>query len=85
MFRHGLLVSQACELELDQVDIESRVLHVRRLKAGLSTMQPVTPRRTPAISAWPKEPGLSFKLQPPNMNYRGCVLGRGAGRAFLTR
>ena len=32
MFRHGLRVSEACALELDQVDTESRVLHVIRLK-----------------------------------------------------
>ena len=41
MFRHGLRVSEACGLKLDQVDAESRVLHVRRLKGGLSTMQPL--------------------------------------------
>lgn len=28
MFRHGLRVSEACGLELSQVDTESRVLHV---------------------------------------------------------
>ena len=37
MFRHGLRVSEACGLKLSQVDTESRVLHVTRLKAGLST------------------------------------------------
>jgi integrase len=31
MFRHGLRVSEACGLKLDQVDTESRVLHVARL------------------------------------------------------
>jgi type 1 fimbriae regulatory protein FimB len=31
MFRHGLRVSEACALQLDQVDIESRVMHVARL------------------------------------------------------
>src|SRR5215467_1354739 len=36
-FRHGLRVSEACHLNLDQVDIYSRVLHVHRLKNGLST------------------------------------------------
>src|ERR1039457_1319051 len=41
MFRHGLRVSEACRLTLDQVDTESRVLHVRRLKGGLSTTQPL--------------------------------------------
>ena len=41
MFRHGLRVSEACRMKLDQVDTESRVLHVARLKAGLSTAQPL--------------------------------------------
>ena len=40
MFRHGLRVSEARRLKLDQVDIGSRVLHVARLKHGLSTTQP---------------------------------------------
>ncbi len=30
--RHGLRASEACALRLSQVDIESRVLHVKRLK-----------------------------------------------------
>lgn len=41
MFRHGLRVSEACGLTLGQVDVESRVLHVTRLKAGLSTTHPL--------------------------------------------
>ncbi len=41
MFRHGLRVSEACGLRLSQVDIESRVLHVARLKKGLSTTHPL--------------------------------------------
>ena len=40
MFRHGLRVSEACGLVLSQVDTESRVLHVKRLKDGLSTTHP---------------------------------------------
>lgn len=32
MFRHGLRVSEACGLGMAQVDTESRVLHVARLK-----------------------------------------------------
>jgi len=31
MFRHGLRASEACGLDLSQVDTESRVLHVARL------------------------------------------------------
>jgi len=43
MFRHGLRVSEACGLTLAQVDTESRVLHVARLKQGLSTTHPLRP------------------------------------------
>ena len=55
MFRHGLRVSEACGLKLDQVDTESRVLHVARLKGGLSTTQPLRGDELRAVSAWLKE------------------------------
>ena len=41
MFRHGLRVSEACGLVLEQVDVGSRVLHVARLKGDLSTTHPL--------------------------------------------
>jgi integrase len=34
MFRHGLRVSEACGLVLEQVDVDSRVLHFARLKGA---------------------------------------------------
>ena len=52
MFRHGLRVSEACRLQLSQVDIESRVLHVARLKQGLSTTHPLRGDEIRAIKAW---------------------------------
>lgn len=52
MFRHGLRVSEACGLKLSQVDIESRVLHVQRLKKGLSTTQPLRTDELKAIKAY---------------------------------
>ena len=63
MFRHGLRVSEACRMKLDQVDTESRVLHVSRspglpvsrLKGGLSTTQPLRGDELRAVSAWLKE------------------------------
>jgi type 1 fimbriae regulatory protein FimB len=55
MFRHGLWVSEACRLKLDQMDTESRVLHVARLKGGLSTTHPLRGDELRAISAWLKE------------------------------
>jgi type 1 fimbriae regulatory protein FimB len=52
MFRHGLRVSEACSLKLSQVDTESRVLHVARLKQGLSTTQPLRGDELRSIKAW---------------------------------
>src|SRR5467141_2153028 len=52
MFRHGLRVSEACGLQLSQVDIESRVLHVARLKQGLSTTHPLRGDELRAIKTW---------------------------------
>ena len=52
MFRHGLRVSEACGLMLSQVDTDSRVLHVSRLKKGLSTTHPLRADELRAITAW---------------------------------
>jgi type 1 fimbriae regulatory protein FimB len=52
MFRHGLRVSEACRLRLDQVDTKGKVLHIVRLKQGLSTSQPLRGDELKAIGAW---------------------------------
>jgi type 1 fimbriae regulatory protein FimB len=61
--RHGLRVSEACRMKLDQVDTESRVLHVARLKGGLSTTRPLHSAELRAISAWLKE---RARMKPPS-------------------
>ena len=61
LFRHGLRVSEACGLRLSQVDTESRVLHVARLKKGLSTTQPLRGDELRAIKAWL---GVRTKMKP---------------------
>lgn len=66
MFRHGLRVSEACGLQLSQVDIESRVLHVQRLKKGLSTTQPLRADELRAIKAWLLE---RRKMQPEGKHF----------------
>jgi len=63
MFRHGLRVSEACRMKFDQVDTESRVLHVARLKSGLSTTHPLRSDELRAISAWLKE---RARMKPPS-------------------
>jgi type 1 fimbriae regulatory protein FimB len=61
MFRHGLRVLEACGLRLSQVDTDSRVLHVARLKHGLSTTHPLRGDELRAIKAWLVE---RAKMQP---------------------
>lgn len=52
MFRHGLRVSEACGLTLAQVDTESRIVHVTRLKDGLSTSHPLRGDEIRVVKAW---------------------------------
>jgi integrase len=68
MFRHGLRVSEACGSVLEQVDVESRVLHDARLKGGLSTTHPLGGDEIRAIKAW--------LVQRAHLKAPGKVLGR---------
>jgi type 1 fimbriae regulatory protein FimB len=61
MFRHGLRVSEACGLKLSQVDMDSRILHVTRLKAGLSTTHPLRGDELRVMKIWLAE---RTKMQP---------------------
>jgi type 1 fimbriae regulatory protein FimB len=55
MFRHGLRVSEACRLKLDQVDIKGKALHITRLKGGFSTTHPLRGDELKAIGGWLKQ------------------------------
>ena len=57
MFRHGLRVSEAVGLKLSDVDMEGRSLHVKRLKSGLSTTQPLRGDEVRVLKAWLVERG----------------------------
>jgi len=52
MFRHGLRVSEACGLNLSQVDTENRILHVIRLKKELSTTHLLRSDEIRVIKTW---------------------------------
>lgn len=41
MFRHGLRVSEAVNLRLEELDLDRSMLWVHRLKGGLSVQQPI--------------------------------------------
>ena len=66
MFRHGLRVSGACRLKLEQVDTHSRVLHITRLKRGFSTAHPLRGDELKAIGAWLKQ---RARMQPTGKTF----------------
>ncbi len=51
-FVHGFRVSELCQLQLSDIDLPSRTLHIRRLKNGLSTTHPLTRQELPCLLAW---------------------------------
>jgi type 1 fimbriae regulatory protein FimB len=55
MFRHGLRVTEACAMRMDQVDLESKIIQVRRLKGGLSTTQPLRTEEIRLLKGWMAE------------------------------
>ncbi len=54
-FLHGFRVSELCNLTLSDIDLESRILYVRRLKGGLSTTQPIIEEEYEALVNWLKK------------------------------
>ena len=52
MVRHGLRVSEACSLRLSDVDMQGKVMHVKRLKNGKSTTHPLYNGEVKAIKDW---------------------------------
>lgn len=51
-FFHGLRVSELCRLQLSDLDLNQKVIYIRRLKNGLSTIQPLTEDVLPSLRAW---------------------------------
>lgn len=41
MFRHGLRISEAASLKWEQVDLDTGILHVRRMKHGINSTHPL--------------------------------------------
>ena len=73
MFRHGLRVSAACGLVLSQVDTESRILHVKRLKDGLSTTHPFRGDEIRAIKTWLAERARMKRRQTLSLSANGTA------------
>lgn len=54
MYRRGWRVSEACSLSLGDIDLDSRVVYVKRLKNGTPTTHPIAPDEYKALRAWLK-------------------------------
>ncbi|MGJ3355910.1 tyrosine-type DNA invertase [Providencia sp. Je.9.19] len=54
-FLHGFRVSELGSLGVSDIDLVQSVVYVRRLKGGLSTIQPLHSDETVAIQAWLEE------------------------------
>jgi len=79
IFRHGLRVSEALSMNLSQVDLEGRTLHVTRLKKGLSTTHPLRTDECRALRAWL---GVREKMRPEP---RHCLSVSGVGYCRVKR
>ena len=94
-YRHGLRVSELTDLKLQDVDLETGRIFVRRKKGSLSTHQPIDGDELRAIRAWlrvrekredAKYPYLFFSERGPltrqAINYLVEQTGKRAGFAF---
>jgi integrase len=59
-YRHGLRASEVCDLQWSDVEFESATLHVRRVKNGLSTDQPLLGDELRALRALKRETSSAF-------------------------
>src|SRR6516162_6477161 len=82
MFRHGLRVSEACQIRVRDIDLKAKVIHIQRLKHGNPTSQPMYQGEVGAVNAWLKVRGnddgflfLSERKQPIS-RFTVCVLIR---------
>jgi type 1 fimbriae regulatory protein FimB len=62
MFRHGLRVSELCSMKLGDIDVNTRELHVSRLKGSDSGAHELYNGESQAVKAWLVE---RVRMEPP--------------------
>ncbi|MDK9358857.1 tyrosine-type DNA invertase [Lelliottia sp. V106_10] len=77
-FYHGLRVSEACKLQVSDLDLNQRVIYIRRLKNGLSTIQPLTEDVIPFLQAWLQVRNTYRAVKEPwvFLSQKQCALSR---------
>ena len=81
-FRHGLRVSELCALTWDQIDFSQGMMHVRRLKNGIASVQQIGGEEMRALRALKREEGAGRFVF---MSERGAPMTPAGFRKFLAR
>ena len=89
-YRHGLRVSELVDLRWEQVDLDSAILHVRRVKHGTPATHPLTGRELRALRKLqrdqePKSPFVFISERGTPFTNRGfqALIDRAGRRAGI--
>ena len=81
-FRHGLRVSELCALTWDQIDFSQGMMHVRRIKSGMPSVQQMGGEELRALRALKRDDGAGRFVF---MTERGAPMTPAGFRKFLSR
>src|SRR3990172_8597298 len=81
-FRHGLRVSELCALTWDQIDFLQGMMHVRRVKNGMPSVQQIGGEEMRALRALKRDDGAGRFVF---MTERGAPMTPAGFRKFLSR
>jgi site-specific recombinase XerD len=80
--RHGLRASEVVDLRWDQIDFERALMHVRRVKGGLASVQPLSGREMRVLRRLQRDGGNS---QFVFMSERGAPFTTAGFARMITR
>jgi len=81
-FRHGLRVAELCTLTWDQIDFSQGMMHVRRVKNGMPSVQQIGGEEMRALRALKRDDGAGRFVF---MSERGAPMTPAGFRKFLAR
>ena len=81
-FRHGLRVSELCSLTWDQIDFSQGMMHVRRAKNGIASVQQIGGEEMRALRALKREDGAGRFVF---MTERGAPMTAAGFRKLIAR
>ena len=81
-YRHGLRVAELCSLTWDQIDFSHGLMHVRRIKNGISSVHQIGGEEMRSLRALKREEGSSRYVF---MTERGAPMTSAGFRKLLSR